>query len=152
MSCLSTVIENSLKDCLNCFLNRFLESSLVFDVALPTNVILFFSLRFASLLFKTTTMLVFNFLLIQVKTCTLPTLPRHRELASELGPVYAKLANKSSIAKKQPVYRCSESQVIIDFCILADLAVYIFLFPCFLLLTQDADVTSICRLNTLPSF
>ncbi|XP_022991951.1 uncharacterized protein LOC111488447 isoform X1 [Cucurbita maxima] len=59
---------------------------------------------------KTSNLVIVDVLKDQVKTCTLPTLPRHRELVSELGPVHAKLANKSSIAKKHPVYRCNESQ------------------------------------------
>lgn len=59
---------------------------------------------------KTSNLVVVDVLKDQVKTCSLPTLPRHRQLASELGPVHAKLANKSSIAKKHPVYRCNESQ------------------------------------------
>lgn len=97
-------------------------------------------------------LLVFKFLLIQVKTCSLPTLPRHRQLASELGPVHAKLANKSSIAKKHPVYRCNESQVNMDCCILADLAIYFSSTPMPSASTQHSDVTLICRLNVLPSF
>ncbi|TYK24604.1 DENN domain-containing protein [Cucumis melo var. makuwa] len=59
---------------------------------------------------KTSNLVVVDILKDQVKTCSLPTLPRYRELASKLGPVHAKLANKSSIAKKHPVYWCNESQ------------------------------------------
>ena len=81
-------------------------------------------------------MLVFNFLFIQVKTCSLPTLPRHRELASELGPVHAKLANRSSIAKKHPVYRCNEYQVSI-----VGLATYFSSTPMPCAYTRLSDVT-----------
>ncbi|XP_011656758.1 uncharacterized protein LOC101209770 isoform X3 [Cucumis sativus] len=59
---------------------------------------------------KMSNLVVVDILKDQVKTCSLPTLPRYRELASKLGPIHAKLASKSSIAKKHPVYRCIESQ------------------------------------------
>ncbi|KAE8646738.1 hypothetical protein Csa_005208 [Cucumis sativus] len=54
---------------------------------------------------KMSNLVVVDILKDQVKTCSLPTLPRYRELASKLGPIHAKLASKSSIAKKHPVYR-----------------------------------------------
>ncbi|XP_008235574.1 PREDICTED: uncharacterized protein LOC103334392 isoform X4 [Prunus mume] len=41
----------------------------------------------------------------QVKMCHLPTLPRHKDLASELGPIHARLSREGSFAKKHPVYR-----------------------------------------------
>lgn len=47
----------------------------------------------------------------QVKMCHLPTLPRHKDLASELGPIHARLSREGSFAKKHPVYRCNEVQV-----------------------------------------
>lgn len=47
----------------------------------------------------------------QVKTCHLPNLPRHKELASKLAPIHARLSRESSIAKRHPVYRCNEMQV-----------------------------------------
>lgn len=43
--------------------------------------------------------------------CHLPALPRHKELVSELGPIHARLSHESSIAKRHPVYRCSDVQV-----------------------------------------
>jgi hypothetical protein len=46
--------------------------------------------------------------------CHLPTLPRRKELVSELGPIHARLSHESSNAK-YPVYRCSEVQVITIF-------------------------------------
>ncbi|PKA60007.1 hypothetical protein AXF42_Ash009691 [Apostasia shenzhenica] len=46
----------------------------------------------------------------QVKTCSLPQLPRYRELFADLSPVHSRLACESSIAKRHPVYRCSEVQ------------------------------------------
>ncbi|CAL2280402.1 unnamed protein product [Prunus armeniaca] len=47
----------------------------------------------------------------QVKMCHLPTLPRHKDLAAELGPIHARLSREGSFAKKHPVYRCNEVQV-----------------------------------------
>ncbi|KAB1208648.1 DENN domain-containing protein 5B [Morella rubra] len=52
-----------------------------------------------------------NVLKDQVKIYNLPTLPRHKELVSELGPIHARLSHESSIAKRHPVYRCNEVQV-----------------------------------------
>nr|XP_010933158.1 uncharacterized protein LOC105053615 isoform X2 [Elaeis guineensis] len=46
----------------------------------------------------------------QVKTCSLPQLPRYKELVSDLGPIHARLSCENSIAKRHPVYRCSEVQ------------------------------------------
>ncbi|KAM1684326.1 hypothetical protein ACFX15_034938 [Malus domestica] len=47
----------------------------------------------------------------QVKMCHLPSLPRHKDLATELGPIHARLSCEGSFAKKHPVYRCNEVQV-----------------------------------------
>ncbi|KAK1260691.1 hypothetical protein QJS04_geneDACA002241 [Acorus gramineus] len=46
----------------------------------------------------------------QVKTCSLPSLPHHRELISQLGPIHARLSCENLIAKRHPVYKCSEVQ------------------------------------------
>ncbi|CAL8178197.1 unnamed protein product [Prunus armeniaca] len=54
----------------------------------------------------------------QVKMCHLPTLPRHKDLASELGPIHARLSREGSFAKKHPVYRCNEVQVYCHTCML----------------------------------
>ncbi|XP_054822378.1 uncharacterized protein LOC129320774 isoform X3 [Prosopis cineraria] len=45
-----------------------------------------------------------------VKVCYMPRLPRHRELISQLGPFHARLSSESSIAERNPVYRCNEVQ------------------------------------------
>ncbi|KAL5990198.1 hypothetical protein ACLOJK_011095 [Asimina triloba] len=47
-----------------------------------------------------------------VKTSALPLLPRHRELVTELGPIHARLSCENAIAKRQPVYKCNEVQVL----------------------------------------
>lgn len=52
----------------------------------------------------------------QVKSCHLPALPQQRELVSELRPIHARLSFESSIARRHPVYRCSEVQVFKDCC------------------------------------
>jgi len=46
----------------------------------------------------------------QVKTCTLPTLPRRKDLYSELRPIHAAMASQCREAEKQPVYKCNEVQ------------------------------------------
>lgn len=46
----------------------------------------------------------------KVKICYMPPLPRYRELVSELKPIHARLACENSVAKRHPVYKCSESQ------------------------------------------
>lgn len=43
--------------------------------------------------------------------CHLPALPRYKELVSELKPIHARLSRENSIAKRHPVYKCSEVQV-----------------------------------------
>lgn len=62
--------------------------------------------------------LAVTLLLMQVKMCHLPTLPRHKDLASELGPIHARLSREGSFAKKHPVYRCNEVQVYCHTCML----------------------------------
>ncbi|XVF72107.1 hypothetical protein PTKIN_Ptkin12aG0094200 [Pterospermum kingtungense] len=59
---------------------------------------------------KTSNLVQVNLLKSQVKTCYLPTLPRYKELVSQLGPIHARLAFEGSIAKKHPTYRCNEAQ------------------------------------------
>ncbi|KAM3683413.1 hypothetical protein ACJW31_12G145200 [Castanea mollissima] len=51
-----------------------------------------------------------NVLKDEVKMCHLPALPRHKELVSELGPIHARLSHESLIAKRHPVFRCSDVQ------------------------------------------
>ncbi|KAL0923386.1 hypothetical protein M5K25_007440 [Dendrobium thyrsiflorum] len=46
----------------------------------------------------------------KVNMRSLPQLPCYRELVSELTPVHARLACENSIAKRHPVYKCSEVQ------------------------------------------
>ncbi|XP_039013721.1 uncharacterized protein LOC120143481 isoform X1 [Hibiscus syriacus] len=59
---------------------------------------------------KTSNLVQVNVLKNQVKTCHLPTLPRHRELLSELGPIHSRLSLEGSFARRHPTYRCNEVQ------------------------------------------
>ncbi|XP_021279509.1 uncharacterized protein LOC110413126 isoform X3 [Herrania umbratica] len=59
---------------------------------------------------KTSNLVQVNVLKNQVKTCHLPTLPRHKELVSQLGSIHSRLSFEGSIAKKHPTYRCNEVQ------------------------------------------
>ncbi|OAY27060.1 uncharacterized protein LOC110603584 [Manihot esculenta] len=47
----------------------------------------------------------------QVKSPTLPQLPKHKELFSSLSPYHAKLVGESYLARKRPVYECTDVQV-----------------------------------------
>ncbi|KAF8007236.1 hypothetical protein BT93_K1284 [Corymbia citriodora subsp. variegata] len=66
--------------------------------------------KFAELKMKTSNLVQVNVLKDQVKMCHLPALPRYKELVSELKPIHARLSRESSIAKRHPVYKCSEVQ------------------------------------------
>ncbi|KAI4350300.1 hypothetical protein L6164_004768 [Bauhinia variegata] len=59
---------------------------------------------------KTTNLVLVDVLKDQVRTCPLPRLPQHRELITQLGPFHARLRREQSIAKKHPIYRCTEAQ------------------------------------------
>ncbi|KAJ9183750.1 hypothetical protein P3X46_007562 [Hevea brasiliensis] len=47
----------------------------------------------------------------QVKSPTIPQLPKRKELFSSLSPYHAKLVGESYLAKKRPVYECTDVQV-----------------------------------------
>ncbi|CAN4110226.1 unnamed protein product [Withania somnifera] len=47
----------------------------------------------------------------QVKSPTLPQLPRQKELYACLRPYHAKLVGESYLARKRPVYECTDAQV-----------------------------------------
>ncbi|KAL5572367.1 hypothetical protein UlMin_021964 [Ulmus minor] len=47
----------------------------------------------------------------QVKSPTIPQLPRYKELFSSLSPYHAKLVGESYLAKKRPIYECTDVQV-----------------------------------------
>ncbi|XP_018684619.2 uncharacterized protein LOC103990852 isoform X1 [Musa acuminata AAA Group] len=47
----------------------------------------------------------------QVKSPSMPQLPRHKELFSFLSPYYAKLVGESYLARRRPVYECTDVQI-----------------------------------------
>lgn len=47
----------------------------------------------------------------QVKSPTIPQLPQHKELFSSLSPYHAKLVGESFLARRRPVYECTDVQV-----------------------------------------
>ncbi|XP_056686888.1 uncharacterized protein [Spinacia oleracea] len=59
---------------------------------------------------KTSNLVLANVAKDQVKTCSLPLLPRRKELYSELRPIHTALAGHRKMAEKHPVYKCSEEQ------------------------------------------
>lgn len=67
--------------------------------------------------------------------CSLPHLPRHRELVTRLGPIHARLSCENSIARRHPVYKCSEVQVFTNY-----LAQQIY---CFVILSLVSTLASI---------
>ncbi|XP_065046700.1 uncharacterized protein LOC135678153 isoform X8 [Musa acuminata AAA Group] len=46
----------------------------------------------------------------QVKSPSMPQLPQHKELFSFLSPYYAKLVGESYLARRRPVYECTDVQ------------------------------------------
>uniref|UniRef100_A0A0E0K8P9 cDENN domain-containing protein n=1 Tax=Oryza punctata TaxID=4537 RepID=A0A0E0K8P9_ORYPU len=46
----------------------------------------------------------------QVKACSLPQLPRFKELVSDLSPIHARLSCENALAKRHPIYKCNEIQ------------------------------------------
>ncbi|XP_060190142.1 uncharacterized protein LOC132619210 isoform X3 [Lycium barbarum] len=61
----------------------------------------------------------------QVKSPTLPQLPQQKELYSCLSPYHAKLVGESYLARKRPVYECTDVQVEAAKCFLAVLRSYL---------------------------
>ncbi|XP_010261918.1 PREDICTED: uncharacterized protein LOC104600578 isoform X2 [Nelumbo nucifera] len=47
----------------------------------------------------------------QVKSSSMPQLPQHKELFSSLSPYHAKLVGESYLARKRPVYECTDVQI-----------------------------------------
>lgn len=47
----------------------------------------------------------------QVKSPSMPQLPQHKELFSSLSPYHAKLVGESYLARRRPVYECTDVQV-----------------------------------------
>ncbi|CAO2824150.1 unnamed protein product [Amaranthus hypochondriacus] len=64
----------------------------------------------ADLKIKTSNLILVNAAKDQVKTCSLPLLPRRKELYSELRPIHTALVSRCRTAEKHPVYKCDEEQ------------------------------------------
>ncbi|XP_021763330.1 uncharacterized protein LOC110728033 isoform X1 [Chenopodium quinoa] len=64
----------------------------------------------ADMKIKTSNLVLVNVAKDQVKMCSLPLLPRRKELYSELRPIHTALAGHYMMAEKHPVYKCSEEQ------------------------------------------
>lgn len=47
----------------------------------------------------------------QIKSASLPQLPQQRELLSNLRPYHSRLVGESYLARKRPVYECTDAQV-----------------------------------------
>ena len=47
----------------------------------------------------------------QVKSPSIPQLPQYRDLYNALSPYHSKLVGESYLAKKRPVYECTDVQV-----------------------------------------
>ena len=43
----------------------------------------------------------------------MPQLPRYKDLVSDLSPIHARLSCENALAKKHPMYKCNEVQVLI---------------------------------------
>jgi hypothetical protein len=48
----------------------------------------------------------------QIKSSSVPQLPQHRELLSSLRPYHSILVGESYLARKRPVYECTDAQVV----------------------------------------
>jgi len=48
----------------------------------------------------------------QIKSSSVPQLPQHRELLSALRPYHSILVGESYLARKRPVYECTDAQVV----------------------------------------
>lgn len=64
----------------------------------------------ADLKIKTSNLVLVNLAKDQVKMCSLPLLPRRKELYAELRPFHTALTGQSRMAEKHPVYKCNEEQ------------------------------------------
>ncbi|XP_021901960.1 C-myc promoter-binding protein-like [Carica papaya] len=60
---------------------------------------------------KLTNVLVVDANRNQVKSASIPQLPKQKELFSSLSPYHAKLVGESYLARKRPVYECTDVQV-----------------------------------------
>uniref|UniRef100_A0A1J3CP19 DENN domain-containing protein 5B n=1 Tax=Noccaea caerulescens TaxID=107243 RepID=A0A1J3CP19_NOCCA len=60
---------------------------------------------------KLTNVIVVDLIKNQVKSPSVPQLPQYRDLYNALSPYHSKLVGESYLAKKRPVYECTDEQV-----------------------------------------
>ncbi|CAH8389766.1 unnamed protein product [Eruca vesicaria subsp. sativa] len=60
---------------------------------------------------KLTNVIVVDVIKNQVKSPSVPQLPQYRDLYNALSPYHSKLVGESYLAKKRPVYECTDVQV-----------------------------------------
>lgn len=60
---------------------------------------------------KLTNVIVVDVIKNQVKSPSIPQLPQYRDLYNALSPYHSKLVGESYLAKKRPVYECTDVQV-----------------------------------------
>jgi hypothetical protein len=60
---------------------------------------------------KLTNVIVVDLIKNQVKSPSIPQLPQYRDLYNALSPYHSKLVGESYLAKKRPVYECTDEQV-----------------------------------------
>ncbi|WZZ53142.1 uncharacterized protein LOC106393764 isoform X1 [Brassica napus] len=60
---------------------------------------------------KLTNVVVVDVIKNQVKSPSIPQLPQYRDLYNALSPYHSKLVGESYLAKKRPVYECTDVQV-----------------------------------------
>ncbi|CAN8232572.1 unnamed protein product [Cochlearia groenlandica] len=60
---------------------------------------------------KLTNVIVVDVIKNQIKSQSIPQLPQYRDLYNALSPYHSKLVGESYLAKKRPVYECTDVQV-----------------------------------------
>ncbi|VVB01451.1 unnamed protein product [Arabis nemorensis] len=60
---------------------------------------------------KLTNVIVVDVMKNQIKSPSIPQLPQYRDLYNALSPYHSKLVGESYLAKKRPVYECTDVQV-----------------------------------------
>ncbi|KAL2893508.1 DENN domain-containing protein 4C [Bienertia sinuspersici] len=87
-----------------------LPAKLIDFLDAPVPIIVGIKTKPADFKIKTANLVLANVTKDQVKTCSMPLLPRRKELYSELRPIHAALAGHFRTAEKHPVYKYNEEQ------------------------------------------
>ncbi|KAL2893509.1 DENN domain-containing protein 5B [Bienertia sinuspersici] len=89
---------------------QILPAKLIDFLDAPVPIIVGIKTKPADFKIKTANLVLANVTKDQVKTCSMPLLPRRKELYSELRPIHAALAGHFRTAEKHPVYKYNEEQ------------------------------------------